>query len=285
MPLNRLYHKRCVLCGSTDLALFHRVYDESFYRRNAALDQNKPFEIVRCVACKMVFVKDYLDPAHYGCGDVLDLIAPPPPPHIRHYYLKTAILNLIGKHHLPPKVLDVGCGFGQVIRLLSNEGVDCTGIEPSPNRVDKVSDSGVSIINKPFDQAIPLCGANFSIVLLDNVLEHIPHPKETLLSVKSLLAPNGFLIIVVPNLYDIRILSSSWRNRYRFTPVGHVNYFSRKTLMKMAGLAGFQMRKYCFLPQDLPRPMSHVVYLRDVFTMLTGFYPFGIYATFVRKSD
>jgi SAM-dependent methyltransferase len=39
----------------------------------------------------------------------------------------------------------------------------------------------------------------FNVVTMLNVLEHIPNPKQTLLELRQLMAPAGFLVVVVPD--------------------------------------------------------------------------------------
>ena len=50
-------------------------------------------------------------------------------------------------------------------------------------------------INKP----LPLKNNSFDIVIMRDVIEHLLRPYDTLLEVKRVLKPNGFLKLTTPN--------------------------------------------------------------------------------------
>lgn len=129
------------------------------------------------------------------------------------------------------KVLDVGCGEGYLLRQLNSRGFSCFGIEVrSEVDIELLRSEGISVsraalqsIDYPF---------TFDLIVLDNVLEHIPFPRSALRKVKRLLKPSGYLVIMVP--YLSRDCGGV------FIPE-HVNFFTPVTIRSMCSLSGFKV--------------------------------------------
>ena len=84
----------------------------------------------------------------------------------------------------------------------------------------------------------------YDLILLDNVLEHVLNPLETLTKLVSLLSAKGTLIIEVPNDFSVvqRYLLDKKKIPDPFWVVSpdHVSYFNAqglKSLCEQAGLA------------------------------------------------
>lgn len=112
------------------------------------------------------------------------------------------------------RVLDVGCGTGNLVALLRRTGAAVTGIEPDP-AVAVVAeerfagDPGVAIVRMPFlvpgacaagrdgapDSAGGVPGPVWDAVTLVAVLHHLPL-EPALRQVRQVLAPGGRLVVV-----------------------------------------------------------------------------------------
>lgn len=78
-----------------------------------------------------------------------------------------------------------------------------------------------------------LQGKKFDIILLADVIEHIPNPGMVLEESKKLLSSNGKIIISVPNSFGIvRFLKSFFR--YEQVHPDHIAYYSSSTLQTFA---------------------------------------------------
>lgn len=102
------------------------------------------------------------------------------------------------------KILDVGCGTGQLLLALRREGFNnLVGIDPyiSCNIQYK---NGVRIFK---GNLIELAGSNkkFDLIMLHHSFEHMPEPLEALQSLYRLLSKEGFLLIRIP------IVGYAWR--------------------------------------------------------------------------
>lgn len=109
------------------------------------------------------------------------------------------------------RVLDVGCGYGHTARELAGWCRRVVGIEPSAPLWQSACDlaSGAGLSNLEFrNQPIERLPANelFDLVILDNVLEHLPDQPRALAAICNCLAPGGALYILVPNrLWPIEV--------------------------------------------------------------------------------
>lgn len=101
-------------------------------------------------------------------------------------------------------VLDVGCGYGYTTVALATVCKHVVAIEPSPGLHQKAADvvarSGRANIDLRLGgiEDVPERRA-FDLVILDNVLEHIPDQPRALATIAAALKPAGVLYLLVPN--------------------------------------------------------------------------------------
>lgn len=96
------------------------------------------------------------------------------------------------------KILDLGCGTGGNLAMLSRFG-DVLGVELDEQAAQMARGRGISpVIRGKLPDALPLSPASFGCVTLLDVLEHIVDDRGTLATVNKLLVPGGQVIITVP---------------------------------------------------------------------------------------
>jgi SAM-dependent methyltransferase len=108
----------------------------------------------------------------------------------RRYVLYPRLnLNLKGK------VLDIGCGIGDMLSYRKNT----VGLDVNPLNVDFCWKRQLeAYVMKP--DVIPFKDKSFDSVLLDNVLEHIEKPSLLFKEIRRVLKPDGILLIGVPGI-------------------------------------------------------------------------------------
>ena len=144
---------------------------------------------------------------------------------------------------------DFGMGWGKWALMAKAFGCNSYGSELSNERIEYAKSNGINIIT--WDE-IPQ--HQFDFINTEQVLEHISDPLNTILHLKRALKADGILKISVPTANDIkrRLRIMDWRAakgaRNSLNPVApleHINFFRRKSLVKMATIAGM---KEVFIP-------------------------------------
>ena len=152
--------------------------------------------------------------------------------------------------HLKGRVLDVGCGIGDMLSYRQNT----VGLDVNPLNVDFCQKRQLEAhMMKP--DIIPFRDETFDSVLLDNVLEHIEKPSLLFKEIRRVLKPDGILLIGVPGIkgyqsdddhkvfYDEKKLHAlAKKNRF------NVNHFFYTPLIKSKFLSK-QLRQYCIYTQ------------------------------------
>lgn len=109
-------------------------------------------------------------------------------------------LQAILKYKLPPaKTLELGSSHGGFVALLTQLGYNAEGLELSPWIAEFAKNSfDIPMRVGPIeDQAIT--PASMDMIILMDVLEHLPDPRKTIAHCFTLLKEDGILVIQTPN--------------------------------------------------------------------------------------
>lgn len=134
------------------------------------------------------------------------------------------------------RVLDVGCGFGRALGYHLARGCEAVGSEADENARASAEHYGYDIrIGEfnPDDYELE----TFDIITLDQVVEHLDHPLETLEGLERILAPGGAVILSTPNPEGLGNLVFNKRWTHWHAPY-HIHLFSRDSMTAAAGRAG-----------------------------------------------
>lgn len=137
------------------------------------------------------------------------------------------------------KVLDVGCGSGASLLEARVLGAQAYGVEADPNVEQLASALGLhihqgNIADRPFPELA------FDLIILNQVIEHIPEPDKAMLQVADRLAPGGRVVMVFPNRNSIwcRMTGARWINWH--IPY-HLHHFNATTFGRLAQRCGFEV--------------------------------------------
>jgi 2-polyprenyl-3-methyl-5-hydroxy-6-metoxy-1,4-benzoquinol methylase len=123
----------------------------------------------------------------------------------RHWWFRArekVILETLARHRPPGgwrTVLDVGCGEGLFFDVLcSLEGVTLVeGLEPYASNASALGPHHEHIYSQPFDETFQP-GRRYSVILMLDVVEHLPDPENAMRHAVSLLEPDGVILVTVP---------------------------------------------------------------------------------------
>lgn len=163
------------------------------------------------------------------------------------------------------RLVDVGCGRGDLAAQFVARGWRATGIEPSPAAVEIAASRGVDArVGTLADVALEPAG--YDVAVFQHSLEHTPDPLADLERVRAALRPGGQVLITVPNFgsWQRRRFRDRWfhldlpRHRTHFSPAG------LRAVLERAGLTVDQLSTSTSAA-GLPATMQYAVAGRCLF--------------------
>jgi len=97
----------------------------------------------------------------------------------------------------PLRILDAGCGTGQMLKCLESHG-DAIGIDSSPQAIGYARDRGVKRLVQGSITDLPFYDGCFDCVLALDVIEHVDDDVGILAKLHGVVKPGGHLIVTVP---------------------------------------------------------------------------------------
>ncbi|MEO0795366.1 MAG: methyltransferase domain-containing protein [Verrucomicrobiota bacterium] len=100
-----------------------------------------------------------------------------------------------------PRFLDGGCGAGDYVKACHSLGWQAKGIEFLPEKVERARAKGLGpeTVQQGDLEALPFDDGEFEILLLNEVLEHVPDDRSALVETHRVLAKGGRLFVFSPN--------------------------------------------------------------------------------------
>lgn len=121
------------------------------------------------------------------------------------------ILPLLARHlDGARRVLDIGCGEGQVARRLATRGAEVTGIDPTTAQVRTARDRGAGTrYARARAEAVPCRDASFDAVVLCLALEHIAAYETAISEAARVLEPGGRFVLLLAHPF-LQAPGSGW---------------------------------------------------------------------------
>jgi len=138
-------------------------------------------------------------------------------------------------------LLDVGCATGQFLAEMRRyPGWQVYGVEPNHIAANFARQAFGLDVHPGDLVSAAYADSYFDVVTLWDVLEHLHNPQETLIEIRRILKPDGYLILRTPTLdsWDAQIFGSYWAGLD--TP-RHLVVFSRHTLTRLLAQTGFRL--------------------------------------------
>lgn len=249
----------CPLCGSRDSRPRFRATDRLF--RTTA----RQFQVVECASCGVLFLAPrpsteelaayYPEGYWWKSGDEGGAAR-----RLEGWYRNAVLRDHVAfvTRVLPPapaRVLDVGCGSGDLLAALLRRGYSCTGLDSSLPALAAARAQGIDALLGDYHSG-PLRAESFDAVSMFHFLEHLPDPRYALEFARNVLRPAGRLVVQVPNAasWQCAALGARWSG---LDVPRHLVNFRQADLERVVKQAGFRIlaRKH-FSLRDNPAALA-----------------------------
>jgi SAM-dependent methyltransferase len=228
----------CVLCGHGRLQPLLHAYD---HRRKVP---RWDYHVVRCPACGLLYRHPGIRPERlgdlYSSGNYAKFLAGKyTRKRVRRYKTTMAPFGALFAEGAGRRLLDFGCGNGLFLDIAHERGFACYGVDLAEDAVEaaRSKPSGANVHHgSPVD--IPeIAAGGFDVITMWSVLAHLPRPLEDVRMLRSLLAPDGVLLLLTVNAGSLKLRREleAWGG---FTP-NHLVMFSPDPLRRLLRDAGF----------------------------------------------
>ena len=123
-----------------------------------------------------------------------------------------------------PRILDVGCGTGANLLMLSKFG-DAEGVDVSEDALSFCRERGLENVKLGAAEALPYDDDTFDLVTALDVVEHLDDDLAGLREMRRVLRPGGRVLLFVPTFMFLWCLQddvSHHRRRYRMPELQRV---------------------------------------------------------------
>jgi SAM-dependent methyltransferase len=168
-----------------------------------------------------------------------------------NYFLKKLYKIKELTKNTDPIILDVGCGWGDFLKLLKKQGINYLGIDQSDEAVVICRSNKLNAVNLTLQDLIRQ-KKQYSAITFFQVIEHLKNPLLILTAAKKLLKKNGIILLTTPNNDSPlrKIFGAKWSV---YNENSHFVFYDKQTLRKILEVAGF---KNIEIRIDSPRFLS-----------------------------
>jgi 2-polyprenyl-3-methyl-5-hydroxy-6-metoxy-1,4-benzoquinol methylase len=144
-------------------------------------------------------------------------------------------------------ILEFGCGEAPLgAALKARQRCRVVGIELDPKaaaiarkRIDDVYEGDAREI-------VSILGEKFDWMIGGDIVEHLDEPWSFLSDLRHISAPDGRLLLSLPNLSNASVVNDLLHGRFDYvymglTCVGHLRFFTKRTIEEMLTIAGWRV--------------------------------------------
>lgn len=146
----------------------------------------------------------------------------------------------IQKFRTSGRLLDVGCAYGFFLQE-AKRVFDVSGIELAEEAAVHCRRAGLQVVTgqADADHLDPL--GTFDVIVLLDVIEHLPSPRDTIALLVKHLNPDGVMVITTGDFGapSSKLAGSRWR---LMTPPQHLWFFSQMSIRRMATSLGLEVK-------------------------------------------
>jgi SAM-dependent methyltransferase len=148
-------------------------------------------------------------------------------------------VDFIRRYRPGGRLLEIGCAYG--FFLMEARGhFDVIGLELATEAADHARDAGLHVLQgEPDEKTLREIG-NVDVIVMLDVIEHLPDPRQTLALCRRYINPGGIIVITTGDFGSVlaRSAGKKWR---LMTPPQHLWFFTGEGMRRLATGAGFSM--------------------------------------------
>ena len=214
--------RACAACGSSE---------------SRPLGVKHGFSLVVCRKCATVYTPYspwYSSEFYYETYYKDESLSPPP-------FVQTRLEEITAEfapYRQTNRLLDIGCGAGNLLMAARKNGWNAQGLDVSSNAAKHVRGLGFEVFHGELHEAQFPAG-HFDVITAAEFLEHLPEPRLVLAEIARLLRPGGVLWTTTPHARGLsaRVLGVKWRCIW---PPEHLQLFSAGGLKSLLHDVGFR---------------------------------------------
>ena len=139
------------------------------------------------------------------------------------------------------RVLDVGCGVGQYVKVANLLGYKAEGLEFSRQAVEIAQAHGMNVRQGDM-RAMPYEDASFDLVIAGGSMEHFRDTETAVREVRRVLKPSGILVGNVPYRYTLFIFAKFVQQAAGIWECGYEKSFSIRRWRQLCRECGFELK-------------------------------------------
>ena len=152
--------------------------------------------------------------------------------------------TLVRSESEPPRLLDIGCSSGALLRSARCHGFDAEGVEPAAQAAEFARSTGLKVFQGYLHEA-RYPASSFNAATLMEVIEHLPDPSTLLREAWRVLKPNGVLVVGTGNgaSWTAWLVGARWGYFHVEEHGGHISFFNPDSLGRLAQQCGFRIER------------------------------------------
>jgi SAM-dependent methyltransferase len=207
--------------------------------------QRNGCDILQCVDCGLGRTEtSRFDPATYYTGDYFsgghadgysDYLGAEPV--LRREFARS--VDFVRGYRSGGKLLELGCAYGFFLQEAARH-FEVVGIELAAEAADHGRQAGLHILSGMADAANFRQVGHVDVIVLFDVIEHLPEPRETLALCYQHLNPGGIIVITTGDFGSVvaKLAGVKWR---LMTPPQHLWFFTQESVRLMSAGLGLSV--------------------------------------------
>jgi 2-polyprenyl-3-methyl-5-hydroxy-6-metoxy-1,4-benzoquinol methylase len=199
------------------------------------------WRLSRCTQCGVVYPASWREQLgdatfHAGNEDYYAGLPKQAPSELTSRRI-TSLLDDLGGGIPGRRLLDVGCGRGELVEVALERGWQARGIDLAAAAIEHCRARALPCTRSDFFDGA-LSEGRFDLIVMSEFIEHVPQGQRFLERARELLAPGGVVYATTPNFDSLgrRVFGDDWNGFCE----GHVALHTGASLCRLGARAGLR---------------------------------------------